>query len=505
MTQRLRILDTTLRDGDQTAGFSFSAEQKVRLAQLLDTCGVDCIEAGFPCSSDIEYSVCKDIVKKGLHADIAVMSRCLNGDIVRSAEVFSEISDPDKAVLHLTIPVSDVLIRIKLHKTRKEILSVIEDSVRTAKELTRKIEIGFEDATRADRRFLASCCHTAVAAGASAVNIADTTGSVLPEKMSELIRFLVREIPAFSDRSVLLSIHCHNDCGLALANTLAAVRAGALQVEVTAAGLGERCGNTPLEELAYALSIHSDFYSVATGLHKEHLAELCRTLFSYCGTDFSPLKPVTGWNSDSHASGLHQQGLCADSFSYIANPVESYGMVHRRYVLNRHSGKNGLLAAVNNLTSGALTLSEKDAGILLAEIKAFTYEETGITDLCTLLYKHKLINYKPIMPGAVKIKYEDGLYTVSVSTSQLAADGSADTVESAVIEAVRKITSLDLSYNTVSCSRYILPETGGGKTRVYAEIDSAGKRYVVSASAKNEAEALVCCLFDTVNSIYASQ
>lgn len=497
----LRILDTTLRDGDQTAGFAFSPGQKIRLAALIDSCGVDCIEAGFPCSSPAEYSVCRDIVRENLHADISVMSRCLNGDIAKSAEVFRGITDPGRAVMHLTIPVSDIQMRVKLHKTGEEIHSLIDTSIRFAENFAGKIEIGFEDATRADRGFLAAACRTAVSAGVFAVNIADTTGSILPEELSELMQFLVHEIPAFSDRSVLLSVHCHNDCGLALANTLAAVRAGAAQAEATAAGLGERCGNTPLEELAYVLSTHGGFYQVQTGLHKEHFAELCRTLFSYCGTGFSPLKPVTGWNTDSHASGLHQQGIRADPGSYIANPVESYGMVLRRYVLNSHSGKGGLCAAVNNLTNGTVGLSEKNAELLLAEIKALPESETGTTDLCALLYKHKFISRKPVLPGTVKLKYENGIYSVSVSTLQAAADGSAASLEQAVADAVRKITSIDFELRTVSSSRYTAAETAETKTRVYAEIDSGGKRYAVSACKKNEAEALLCCLLDAVNSV----
>lgn len=501
MTQHLRILDTTLRDGDQAAGFAFSPEQKIRLASLIDGCGADCIEAGFPCSSPAEYSVCRDIVREDLHADISVMSRCLNDDIVKSAEVFSEINNALRAVMHLTIPVSDIQMRVKLHKTGDEILYIIDESVRLAGKFVGKVEIGFEDATRADRRFLSACCRAAVEAGAFAVNIADTTGSILPEELSELIRFLVREIPAFSDGSVLLSVHCHNDCGLALANTLAAVRAGAAQAEVTAAGLGERCGNTPLEELMYVLSSHGDFYPVLTGLRKEHFAELYRTLFSYCGTDFSPLKPVTGWNTDSHASGLHQQGIRADPSSYIVNPVESYGMVHRRYVLNSHSGKNGLLAAVNNLTGGMVGLSEKDAELLLAEIKALPENEVGVTALCDLLYKHKFISGKPLTEGSVKTAYENGVYRAEVSSNQCSAEGAGDTLESALMQAVNTLFSLDVRLVTVSLSRYAAAGVEDARTRVYAELysEKSRKSYAVSACRKNKETALFCCMLDVVN------
>ncbi|HAH62734.1 MAG TPA: hypothetical protein DCL73_11630 [Treponema sp.] len=501
VTQYLRILDTTLRDGDQAAGFAFSPEQKIRLAALIDGCGVDCIEAGFPCSSPAEYSVCKDIVQADLRADIAVMSRCLKDDIVKSAEVFSEINNARRAVMHLTIPVSDIQMRVKLHKTGAEILHVLDESVRLAGKLIGKVEIGFEDATRADRGFLSACCRTAAAAGAFAVNIADTTGSILPEELPELIRFLIREIPSFSDRRVLLSVHCHNDCGLALANTLAAVKAGAMQAEVTAAGLGERCGNTPLEELAYVLSTHGDFYQVMTGLRKEHFAELYRTLFAYCGTDFSPLKPVTGWNSDSHASGLHQQGIRADPSSYIANPVESYGMVHRRYVLNSHSGKNGLLAVINNLTNGAVALSEKDAELLLTEIKSLPENEVGVTALCDLLYKHKFISRKPLTEGSVKTAYENGVYQVEVSSNQCRAEGTGDTLESALMVAVNTLFSLDVRFVTVSLSMYWADGIENGRTRVYAELYSgkSKKTYAVSACGKNKETALFCCLLDVVN------
>jgi len=503
LTENLRILDTTLRDGDQSAGFAFTPEQKLRLAFLLDACGVDCIEAGFPCSSPADYAACRKIVKADIKADIAVMSRCIAADIMKTAELFSDINDSSRAVLHITVPVSDIQIRTKLHKPVNEIISLIRDSVTLAVSLVHKVEIGFEDATRAEYPFLAACCHAAVASGASVINIADTTGSLLPEEMSGIVHFLIREIPSFSTDSVLLSIHCHNDCGLALACTLAAVKAGASQVEVTAGGLGERCGNTPLEELSYVLSSHRDFSTVAVKLKPEYFADLFRTLFTCCGTDFSPLKPVTGWNIDSHASGLHQQGISLDPFSYIASPVQSYGLVHRRIILSRHSGKAGLLAAVNNLSGGTIRLTDYEAGILLSEIKVSEKNETGITDLCILLYNHKIISDEPVIPRAVSLRYENNLFTVHVSTSQKAGEGTGPTLESAILDAVNKISADSVSITTLSVSRYFAYNSGEAQTRIYAEITEGTEKnpYTVSACSRTEADALFCCLLDVINGI----
>jgi 2-isopropylmalate synthase len=500
--QYLRILDTTLRDGDQTAGFAFLPEQKEKLALLLDACGVDCIEAGFPCSSAEEYSVCARIARADLRADVAVMSRCVDEDIVKSAGVFSEITNKKRAVIHLTIPVSSIQIQSKLHKSADEILSLIRESVATACGLVHTVEIGFEDATRADRLFLASCCRSAVSSGASVVNIADTTGSFLPEETADLIQYLMREVPSFADKSVVLSIHCHNDSGLALSCTLAAVRAGALQAEVTAAGLGERCGNTPLEELLYVLSAHEDVFGISTGLRKERFAPLYRALFSCCGTDFSPLKPVTGWNSDSHASGIHQQGIVSDPRSYIANPAESYGMVHRRFVLSRHSGKNGLLAVVRTLTGGTVDLSPDETEGLLAEMKAFPESEVGATVLYTMLCERARIRYKPLILQIMKVVYENGAYRVRISGQNHTAEGSADTLESALVQAVNRLSSVQIGLGAVSVTRYAAEGAGVSKTRVYAELftGSEKKLHPVSSCKAGEADALLCCMLDVVNS-----
>lgn len=499
--RNLRILDTTLRDGDQTAGFAFRPEQKLRLATLLDSCGVDCIEAGFPCSSPDDFTACSQIAKAGLHADIAVMSRCISTDIIKSTKVFSGMENKSKGILHLTIPVSKIQIQTKLHKTPDKIIPLMTESIQFAISLIHKVEIGFEDATRTDCSFLIDCCHAAVSAGASVINIADTTGCLLPEETAELISCLMYAVPSFSDGSTLLSIHCHNDCGLALACTLAAIKAGASQAEVTAAGLGERCGNTPLEELLYVLSSHSNQYDITTNLEQQHFAELYHTLFTYCGTDFSPLKPVTGWNTDSHASGIHQQGISADPHTYIANPVESYGLTHRRLVLSRHSGKAGLLAVVNNLWNGSIHLTDREIKLLLSEIKASPEKETGTTALCTMLYYNKIINRKPFMPGAIKVLYENNIFFVQISIQQQTEKGSGSTLESAMLNAVNKLSTTPLDISTISISRYTADICTAAKTRVYAEI-TAGvekKLYAVSACKNNEPEAIFSCLLDVIN------
>lgn len=503
MTGKVRILDTTLRDGDQTAGFAFTPEQKVHLAKLLDACGVDCIEAGFPCSSPADYSSCLQIAASGLSADIAVMTRSISQEIIKSAGVFLEAHNTSRAVLHLTVPVSRIQIEAKFHKTDDEILHLIKESVGLASSLVSNVEAGFEDATRADRSFLAACCRAAVSSGASVINIADTTGCLLPDECAALTGFLMREIPAFADGSVRLSIHCHNDLGLALACTLAAVKAGASQAEVTAAGLGERCGNTPLEELAHVLSSRSSKYGVTHNLRPEHFAELFRTLFSYCGTSFSPLKPVTGWNSDSHASGLHQQGMYVNPRLYIENPAEPYGIVHRRFVLSRHSGKAGLLAAVNDLWNGSISLTAEQADSLLALIKMSPEHETGITSLCSMMYQLKITSTEPFIPQSITVSYKKNRFIVHASVQEMVLNGGGASLEQAVLDAVNKLSANPLCIKTVSVSRYVSDVDAEPEARVYAEITDVKtcRLYAVTACRKTEADALFRCLFDVVNGI----
>jgi len=407
--QQLRIFDTTLRDGDQTAGFAFSSlNQKEKLAVAIDEYGVDCIEAGFPCASEMEFKTCSQIASKGLQAEIAVMTRCRENDIRKSVTVFKGMKK-SKSMLHISLPISQMHMKDKLCLSPSKVQKLMVTCIRQATDNVHAVEMGFEDASRADPEFLCECCSLAIQNGARIINIADTTGSLLPNQTAKLVRFLKNSVPEFLSGTGILSIHCHNDMGLALSSALTAVESGAGQIEVSVGGIGERCGNVPLEQLAYALDEYQDYFKVHTNLRPEKTHHLCHTLFSFLGTDLSPFRPVTGWNTDSHASGIHQQGICANEKTYIVHNIKKYNMVQRRFILSRHSGTSGLRTILENLITSnsalkkATTPSMLDTLLVAVKDAGAHCSAIGITELCKILYNKNIIKQAPYTCSKISV------------------------------------------------------------------------------------------------------
>ncbi len=515
--RKLRIFDTTLRDGDQTAGFAFSSiEEKIQIAKVLDNYGVDCIEAGFPCSSQMEFDSCVQIANLKLNADIAVMTRCLSKDIKRSSEVFQHIPK-SKRVLHISLPISAVQAKLKLRITQKEVLDRIADSIQFALQFADTIEMGFEDATRALPEFLVQCCKVAVKNRVKIINIADTTGFLTPFQTKDLVCFLKEMVPAFASGDVLLSMHCHNDSGTALSSALAAVENGAGQIETTIGGIGERCGNVPLEQLIYILSEQKDLYRVSTKIKKEKTAEVCRTLFSFIGTDLSPLKPVSGWNTSSHASGIHQQGLCIDPKTYLVYPVEEYGMVKRRFILSRHSGTAGLKSVImkifKNIPDIEHLLTSEKINTILFDIKSSGTSESAVslTELCRLLYKYDIVTVQPYecTSFSVQQSVSEDNNEVSVQAQierpdhkndSFSLNGKGNTIEEACIKALYGIGKKNLEIVTLSLTGYMASEVCKIENmKLYMEIKTKNKLYAVSRSGISKNLLCFKCLLDVVN------
>ncbi|MDR1949947.1 MAG: 2-isopropylmalate synthase [Spirochaetaceae bacterium] len=350
--RRIRILDTTLRDGDQAAGFAFSPEEKLVLARALAEAGVDIIETGFPLSSPADFESCRRIALEFAESRFegaenaakggpvtALMCRGKARDIRETAEVFR---DGIPGVLHISLPVSKTHIEAKFGKTEGDLLALAAEAVSFAAGLVPLVELGAEDASRADPAFLLDYCETALDAGAGIVNIADTLGAFDPLRMSGLIAFLLEGVPGFRAGKAVLSVHCHNDFGLACANTLAALEAGCGQVEVSVSGIGERAGNAALEEVAVNLLARQDVYRVRTGIRPEKIPALLHLAAEFSGASGSPLKPLSGWNTRAHGSGIHQQGLLKDKATYSLPLLEDLDFVPERIVLSRHSGKAGV-------------------------------------------------------------------------------------------------------------------------------------------------------------------
>ncbi len=392
-TRRLRILDTTLRDGDQAAGCAFTQRQKLEIARLLEECGVDCIEAGFPSSSSHDFEGCRLIASEIRNTSIAVMTRASIEDIRVSANA---IAGASRGMLHLSLPVSSLHIERKLGKSESEILRIGRESVSFAAGLAGLIEIGAEDATRADRNFLLDYCGTVTEAGALIVNISDTVGYTVPDEFARLIHFLLEGVDAFRSGRSVLSVHCHNDFGLANANTLSAIGSGCGQIEVTGMGIGERAGNAALEEIEALLRSRADLYPVETSLVPSAIARIPRLISGILGTDFSPFKPVTGRNRAAHASGIHQHGIIQDRATYEPTGAILPGLPPARIVLSRHSGKAGLARFIQRYAG--IELDEESLKHVLEEVKEACgcLPALGVSELLSILHSRLLIPLPPI-------------------------------------------------------------------------------------------------------------
>jgi 2-isopropylmalate synthase len=370
----LHIFDTTLRDGDQAAGFAFSPGEKRTLARALIEAGVDTVETGFPLSSPADFDLCRSLARE-FPGRTAVMCRGRREDIAATAGVFA---GGVPGLLHISLPVSEIHIRAKLGISGGELLSRAAELAAYGAGLVSDVELGAEDATRAERRFLEDYCGAAFAAGVRIVNIADTLGITGPGEFGGLIAFLRR---AFPGRSI--SVHCHNDLGLALANTLAAVEAGCDQTEVSAGGIGERAGNAALEELFLNLRARSARYSVNTGLKPEKFRSLMSLLRDFTAID-GPLKPVWGWNIRSHASGIHQQGLARETGTYANPALEEIQPEGEQWIrLSRHSGRAGIVLFAQRYCG--LDLEGEIPGKILNRIKAAPGPLLGLTEFLCIL------------------------------------------------------------------------------------------------------------------------
>ncbi|HVS96225.1 MAG TPA: 2-isopropylmalate synthase [Puia sp.] len=334
--QRIFIFDTTLRDGEQVPGCKLNTTEKIELALKLEALGVDIIEAGFPISSPGDFHSVQEIARKVRNATVCGLSRAVQKDIEVAAEALKPAHRPR---IHTGIGTSDSHIKAKFNASREEILSRAVQAVKWARNFVDDVEFYAEDAGRTDNDFLARVVEAVIAAGATVVNIPDTTGYCLPDQYGEKIAFLVNKVPNI-DKAVI-SCHCHNDLGLATANSIAGIRQGARQIECTINGLGERAGNTSLEEVVMIIRQHKDlgFY---TNIKTQELNPMSRLVSDTMRMPVQPNKAIVGANAFSHSSGIHQDGFLKDASTYeIINPDE-VGAEGSRIVLTARSGRSAL-------------------------------------------------------------------------------------------------------------------------------------------------------------------
>lgn len=335
--ERVRVFDTTLRDGEQSPGATMTLSEKLRMAAQLDALGVDVIEAGFPASSPDDFGAVREIAAAVRRPVIAALARATEADITRAAEALQAAERPR---LHVFIATSDIHLQHKLRISRAECLDRAGEAVRRARHYTSDVEFSAEDATRTEPEFLARVFEAAIEAGATTINVPDTVGYAYPSEYRALIEYLFERVRGIE--KAIVSVHCHDDLGLAVANTLAAVEAGARQVECTVNGIGERAGNAALEEVVMAVRTRGDVVPYETGVNAPELYRSSQLLSYLTGIHPQPNKAIVGRNAFAHEAGIHQDGMMKNPSTYEIMTPEMVGAQATQLVLGKHSGRNGL-------------------------------------------------------------------------------------------------------------------------------------------------------------------
>ena len=369
---RVRFFDTTLRDGEQAPGYSMTLEEKRRMAEQLERLGVDVIEAGFAAASPGDFESVRQIAEAVRGCTVCSLSRALPKDIDASAAALAGAARPR---IHTFLATSDLHLKCKLRMTRERALEQVREMVAYARGRCAEVEFSAEDATRTDPDFLCAVIEAAIAQGASVVNLPDTVGYATPQEIARMVKD-VRSRVSNIDRAII-SMHVHDDLGLAVANSLAGVLAGARQVECTVCGIGERAGNAALEEVVMGLKTRGDYYGLSHGIRTEEIGRTARLLSSITGVKIFPSKSIVGANAFAHESGIHQHGVMTDAKTYEIMTPESVGVKKTELVLGKHSGRH---AFEGRLKALGYELDGPRVEELFADFKALADRKKTILD-----------------------------------------------------------------------------------------------------------------------------
>ena len=436
---RVYIFDTTLRDGEQSPGSSMNTEEKLILARQLEKLGVDIIEAGFPIASDGDFDAVRQIASQIKKSQVAGLARANKGDIDRAWQAIKHATYPR---IHTFISSSDIHLKYQLKKSREQVLKEAIAAVKLARSYTDNIEFSPMDATRSDKDYLVEMVSAVIDAGACTVNIPDTVGYTIPEEFGSLIAYLFANVKNMGD--TIISVHCHNDLGLAVANSLAAIRNGARQVECTINGIGERAGNTAMEEVVMALQTRKDMYGLYTKIKTDQIYKTSRQLTQITGIPVQPNKAIVGANAFAHESGIHQDGLIKEKITYEIMTPQSVGISDTHIVLGKHSGRN---AISHHLKKMGYMLNDEQVSKVAAKVKALADIKKDIydEDLEAILYeevyrvedKYNLV-YLNVVSGNVAIP--TATMEMQVEKELVRAAGFGNGPVDATFEAIRNIT-----------------------------------------------------------------
>jgi len=388
----VRIFDTTLRDGEQSPGFSMNTEEKIRLARQLAALNVDVIEAGFPIASRGDLEAVKKVAQEVRSVPIAALARAKKDDVNAAIEALEPAAAPR---LHVFLATSDLHLRVKLNMTREQALEAISAMIRYGRQHVGEVEFSAEDAGRTDIDFLCQVCRVAVDAGATVLNLPDTVGYAVPEEYGAMFT-KVREYLG-DPEGITLSAHCHDDLGMAVANSLAAVRAGVRQIECTINGIGERAGNASLEEVVVALAVRKESFGVTTGIRLGELFPTSRLLTEITGAQVAPNKAVVGANAFAHEAGIHQDGIIKNPLTYEIITPQTVGVPNRSLVLGKHSGRNALRLTLRDLGYEA---SDAELVEVYGRVTALADQTKQVRTRDIVAIAHEVIRRRPAAMAA---------------------------------------------------------------------------------------------------------
>lgn len=503
---KIFIFDTTLRDGEQSPGASLNEPEKVEIARALEKLNVDVIEAGFPISSPGDFAAVKKVAQTVKHATIAGLCRTIKKDI---DVCWDAVRHAKHRRIHTFIATSDIHLKYKLKKTREEMLHDAVNAVRHAKSYRAEVEFSAEDAARTDPDFLCTVVEKIIAAGADVVNIPDTVGYALPDEFGAIIRMLFERVPNI--HKAIISVHCHNDLGLGVANSIAAAKNGARQIECTINGLGERAGNASLEEVVMALATRKQMLNMYTDIATKEIYKTSRLVSTLTSIPVQPNKAIVGANAFAHEAGIHQHGVLAKSITYEIMTPESVGLEKSNLVLGKHSGRHafrkrledmgytlsdkkldGIFQKFKELADKKKQVFDEDIAALVEDEFAHTFHETF-----RLLYFHVASGNCAIPTATIKIAKVGTKKSAETIVQEAACgDGPID----AAYKAIDKITGIKCKLDDFS-----LRAVSGGKDavgEVTIKVEAEGKGVVMGRGTSTDiVEASVKAYMNAMNKL----
>ena len=436
MTEKIIIFDTTLRDGEQSPGYSMNTAEKIHLASQLENLKIDILEAGFPSSSEGDFEAVQMIAQKVRTVQVAAIARTSREDIDAA---WGSVKGAENPRIHVFIATSDIHLEHKLKMTREQVINQAVDAVKYAAQFTNNVEFSAEDGSRSDRDFLCKVFEAAISAGATTVNLPDTVGYAIPAEFADLVAYVKSHTPNIG--KAILSVHCHNDLGLATANTLASINAGARQVEVTVNGIGERAGNTSLEEVIMALHTRRNYLPYYTEIDTREIYPSSRLLAMITGIPVQPNKAIVGANAFAHEAGIHQDGVLKNKTTYEIIEPATVGLETNRLIMGKHSGRHAFRDRLRKL---GYELSEGDIDRLFTKFKDLADKRKEIVDEdLEVLVAEEILR----VPDTYKLKYLNvisGTATVPTATVQLEIQGKEKQ------KAGFGIGPIDATYNTIA-------------------------------------------------------